>query len=314
MTAHKKYIVTGGAGFVGSHLVDRLVHEGHNVTILDNFVTGSSANLSHLVREPRVELVECDVSESFPDIGRVDGVFHLASPASPRDFVPLAIPTMKVGSFGTFNALEYAKQYEAWFLMASTSEVYGDPLIHPQVETYFGNVNPIGVRGVYDEAKRFSEALVMAFHRSYSLRTSIVRIFNTYGPRMRPDDGRVVSNFICQALTSSPLTIYGDGSQTRSFCFVDDLVEGLFQFSIKKPIEPINLGNNQEYKVIDIAQKILSLIPESKSQMINEPLPENDPKVRRPDLARSKTYLEWLPKVSLEEGLKKTIDYFRSKL
>lgn len=308
------YALTGGAGFVGSHLVDRLLQEGHRVIAIDNYCTGTPQNLAHLKTEPRFELIEQDVSEKFPDIGKVDGVYHMASPASPDDFVRLALPIMKVGSYGTFNAIEHAKKHSAWFFMASTSEVYGDPEVHPQHESYLGHVNTLGVRGVYDETKRFSEALVMAYHRTYKLSTSIVRIFNTYGPRMRANDGRVVSNFVNQALRSEDLTVHGDGHQTRSFCYVDDLVEGLYRFSLHKPILPINLGNDVENKVIEIAQVVLSLVEGSKSKIKHDPLPEGDPKRRRPDLSRAQEILGWRPKVSLQEGVKKTIDYFRSTL
>lgn len=287
--------------------------EGHRVIALDNFVTSSTKNIGHLKNHPKFDLVICDVSETFPNVGKVDGVYHLASPASPVDFVKLAIPIMKVGSYGTLNGLEYAKKHGAWFFMASTSEVYGDPEVHPQHESYFGNVNPIGVRGVYDEAKRFSEGLVMAYHRTHKLETSIVRIFNTYGPRMRPDDGRVVSNFICQALQRMPLTVQGKGTQTRSFCYVDDLVEGIFRFSLKKPLLPVNLGNDQETTVLEIAKLILKLTG-SKSVIQYHDLPENDPKRRKPDITRAKKELDWTPTTKLEDGLKKTIDYFRARL
>lgn len=309
----KTYIVTGGAGFVGSHLADRLLSEGNRVLAMDNLVTGSESNISHLKREPRLEFIPCDVSEKIPEVGKVDGVYHLASPASPVDFVHLAIPIMKVGSLGTLHGLDYAKKHNAWFFMASTSEVYGDPQVHPQHESYFGNVNPIGIRGVYDEAKRFSEGLVMAYHRTHKLETSIVRIFNTYGPRMRPDDGRVISNFICQALQGLPLTVHGKGLQTRSFCYVDDLVEGIFRFSIKKPVLPVNLGNDRENTVLEIANTVIALVA-SKSQIQFHDLPEGDPKRRRPDISRAKETLDWAPLISLEDGLKKTIDYFRTRL
>lgn len=305
-----RYAVTGGAGFIGSHLVDRLLKEGHGVVAIDDLSTGSLANLDHLKQEPRFEFFRADVSERFPDVGKVDGVLHLASPASPIDFAPLALATLRAGSLGTFNSIEYAAGQNAWFLMASTSEIYGDPKEHPQKETYLGNVDPIGVRAVYDEAKRFSEAVTMAYHRNRKLRTSIVRIFNTYGPRMRKDDGRVIPNFIVQSLKGEPLTIYGDGSQTRSLCFVDDLVEGLFRFVEKRPTEPINLGSDDEHTIREMAALILRMT-KSKSSLVQKPLPEGDPKLRRPDLSRAKKILGWSPKVGLEEGIQKTIDYFR---
>jgi dTDP-glucose 4,6-dehydratase len=305
--------VTGGAGFVGSHLVDRLLAEGHSVVAVDNLVTGSDSNLSHLKNESRFDIVEHDVSSSFPNIGKIDALYHMASPASPIDFIPLAIPILKVGSYGTFNALEYAKTHRAWFLMASTSEVYGDPEVHPQREDYLGNVNPIGIRGVYDEAKRFSESCVMAYRRTNNLETSIVRIFNTYGPRMRKNDGRVIPNFISQALQNEPVTIHGDGSQTRSLCYVSDLVEGLHRFMLKKPVEPINLGNDKEMTVRDIAGKIVKLTA-SKSKLVEKPLPEGDPKQRRPDIAKARKVLGWEPRVSVDEGLSKTIDFFKTLL
>ena len=272
-----KFLITGGAGFIGSHLVDRLVGDDHQVVVLDNLVTGSEKNLEHVSKHPKLKWVYHDVTKEWHDYGDVDGVYNLASPASPDDFIPLAVDILKVGSIGTLHALEYAKKYDAWFLQASTSEVYGDPLVHPQTEDYYGNVNCIGVRGVYDESKRFSEALVSAFRRKKEIRTSIVRIFNTYGPRMRENDGRVIPNFITQALSELPLTVYGDGKQTRSFCYVDDLVEGLYSFWKYKPVGPLNLGNPREMSMMEAAELIIEKT-KSKSSITHRPLPENDPK------------------------------------
>jgi dTDP-glucose 4,6-dehydratase len=305
-----RYVVTGGAGFLGSHLVDRLLGDGHRVCAVDNLVTGSSKNIEHLARESRFEFRSADVSRSMPELGPVDGVLHLASPASPIDFVPLAIPILEVGALGTRHALEYAKKAGAWFLMASTSEVYGDPEVHPQTEAYLGNVNPIGIRGVYDEGKRFAEALTMAYHRTHGLPVSIVRIFNTYGPRMRADDGRVIPNFISQALKGQPLTLNGGGGQTRSFCFVRDLVEGLARFASVKPVGPINLGNPSEMSMRSLAQVILRLTG-SSSSLVETPLPEGDPRQRCPVIERARKILGWSPSTTLEDGLKETVDYFR---
>jgi len=308
-----RYVVTGGAGFLGSHLVDRLLTDGHEVVAIDNFLTGSAKNLEHLSKENRFEFIKADVSQEFPAAGSADGVFHLASPASPIDFVPLAIPILQVGSLGTFHTLDFAASKGAWFFMASTSEVYGDPKVHPQKESYLGNVNPIGIRGVYDESKRFSEAITMAYHRTKKVETSIVRIFNTYGPRMRKDDGRVIPNFISQALQGEPVTLYGKGEQTRSFCYVDDLIDGFIRFSKVKPTDPINLGNDQERSIRSVAEMILKMT-ESKSSLIEKPMPEGDPKQRCPDLTQAKSILSWKPTTTLEEGLTKTIDYFRAIL
>ncbi len=306
-----RYAVTGGAGFIGSHLVDRLLEQGHKVVAVDNLLTGSLNNVGHLKSESNFELIQFDLSQGFPNISEVQGIFHLASPASPKDFVPLSIEILRVGSLGTFHAIEYALEKNAWFLMASTSEVYGDPNVHPQPEDYLGNVNPVGVRGVYDEAKRFSEAITMGYHRKRKLQTSIVRIFNTYGPRMRPNDGRVIPNFISQALKGEAVTIYGNGTQTRSFCYVNDLVSGLMKFLEKKPVSPINLGNSNEISVRKIAELIVGLTS-SKSELIEKPLPEGDPRQRCPDLTRAKEILGWMPQTNLEVGLQKTIDYFRA--
>ncbi|MFH1262599.1 MAG: UDP-glucuronic acid decarboxylase family protein [Pseudomonadota bacterium] len=305
-----RFLVTGGAGFIGSHLCERLLGGKNNVIAVDNLSTGTLANLDSLKKEPRFEFIRGDVAEKIPDVGKVDGVLHFASPASPWDFVPLAIEILKVGSLGTFHAIEYAHKHGAWFFMASTSEVYGDPKEHPQKETYLGNVSTTGVRSVYDESKRFSEAVTAAYRRKHKLPVSIVRIFNTYGPRMRPNDGRVVPNFISQALQGEPITIYGDGSQTRSFCYVDDLVDGLVRFVDKRPSDPINLGNDRETSIREIAETIVRLC-NSKSGFVSEPFPEGDPKLRCPDLTRAKKILGWSPKTSLEAGLRKTIDYFR---
>lgn len=308
-----KIIVTGGAGFVGSHLVDRLLAEGHHVVVLDNLLTGAEANLSHLAKESRLEFIRHDVSEGIPEVGDADVFYHMASPASPIDFIPLALEILKVGSLGTMHGLEYAKKHKAHFILASTSETYGDPLVHPQTEEYLGNVNQIGIRGVYDEAKRFSEATTMAYRRTHHVETSIVRIFNTYGPRMRANDGRVIPNFISQALKGTPLTVYGDGQQTRSLCYVSDLVDGLYRFSQKKPELPINLGNDREMTILALAQEIVRLT-DSSSAIAYEPLPEGDPKLRCPVLTRAKQELGWEPKVLLKDGLKETIDYFRKIL
>ncbi|MFH1018729.1 MAG: UDP-glucuronic acid decarboxylase family protein [Pseudomonadota bacterium] len=308
-----RYVVTGGAGFIGSHLVDRLLADGHRVVAVDDLSTGSRANVEHLSGESRFEFIETDVSKEFPDVGEADGVLHFASPASPVDFVPRAIEILKVGSYGTFNGLEYARRRSAWFFMASTSEIYGDPEVNPQPEEYLGNVNSIGVRSVYDEAKRFSEALTMAYHRTHNVPTSIVRIFNTYGPRMRADDGRVIPNFISQALKGRPLTLYGDGSQTRSLCYVSDLVDGLLRFVKQRPLPPINLGNDNEMPVKSLAETILRLTG-SKSGIEHQPLPEGDPKLRCPSIRRAKELLGWVPKVPLDDGLRRTIAYFETRI
>lgn len=306
-----KFIVTGGAGFVGSHLVDRLLKEDHEIIVLDNLVTGSEKNLEHVSKHPKLKWVYYDVTKEWHDYGKVDGVFHFASPASPDDFIKLAIDILKVGSIGTFHAIEYAKKHNAWFMMASTSEVYGDPLEHPQTEEYLGNVNCLGIRGVYDESKRFSESITTAYQRRKEVQTSIVRIFNTYGPRMRVNDGRVIPNFITQALKNQPISVYGDGKQTRSFCYVDDLVEGIYAFWKHKPQGPINLGNPLEMNMLEAAKIILKKT-NSKSEVIFRPLPENDPKQRCPNIEKAQKQLHWQPKVSFEEGLGKTIEYFRS--
>jgi dTDP-glucose 4,6-dehydratase len=305
-----RILVTGAAGFLGSHLCDRLLGAGHEVLGMDNLLTGSPANLAHLEGAPKFEFLRRNVSEYIEVDGPLGGVLHFASPASPVDYLEHPIPTLKVGALGTHNALGLAKAKGARLLLASTSEVYGDPLVHPQPESYWGNVNPVGPRGVYDEAKRFAEALTMAYHRYHGLDTRIVRIFNTYGPRMRPNDGRVVSNFIVQALRGEPLTIYGDGSQTRSFCYVDDLVEGIVRRFERDGCEPTNIGNPKEFTVRQLAERVLALTG-SKSPIVQRPLPVDDPRVRQPDITHARETLDWEPRVPLDEGLTKTIAYFR---
>jgi len=305
-----RVLVTGAAGFLGSHLCDRLLAQGYRVVGMDNFLTGNSANVAHLRSHPDFQLVLHDVTNFIELEGPLDAVLHFASPASPVDYLEHPIPTLKVGSLGTHKALGLAKAKGARFLLASTSEVYGDPLVHPQPESYWGNVNPVGPRGVYDEAKRFAEAMTMAYHRYHGLDTRIVRIFNTYGPRMRPNDGRVVSNFIVQALHGEPLTVYGDGSQTRSFCYVDDLVTGIVLLFERGDADPTNLGNPHEFTVRELAALVLKLTG-SRSEIVERPLPVDDPRVRQPDIGRVRETLGWEPKVGLEEGLRRTIDYFR---
>ncbi len=306
-------VVTGGAGFLGSHLCERLIAEGHRVICIDNFLTGRRRNIAHLERRPDFRLIEHDVSRYIEIPESVDYVLHFASPASPIDYLELPIQTLKVGSLGTHNALGLTKAKGARLLLASTSEVYGDPLIHPQPESYWGNVNPVGPRGVYDEAKRFAEAIVMAYHRYHGVETRIVRIFNTYGPRMRPRDGRVVPAFIQQALTGQPLTVFGDGSQTRSFCFVDDLIEGIFRLLVSDRSEPTNIGNPREMTILQFAEHIVELAG-GASTIEYRPLPVDDPKTRQPDIAMAREHLGWEPRVPLDEGLEKTIEYFRQLL
>jgi len=308
-----RVLITGAAGFLGSHLVDRFVSAGHEVVGMDNFVTGSPDNIAHLTGDKRFSFHEHNVTNFIYVEGPLDGVLHFASPASPRDYLELPIQTLKVGSLGTHKALGLAKAKAARFLLASTSEVYGDPLVHPQPEGYWGNVNPVGPRGVYDEAKRFAEAITMAYHRYHGLDTRIARIFNTYGPRMRIRDGRVVSNFIVQALRNEPITIYGDGSQTRSFCYVDDLVDGIMRLFERGGHEPTNIGNPNECTVLQLASLVLRYSG-SHSRIEREPLPQDDPKVRRPDIARARSELGWEPTVELDAGLVRTIEYFRTKL
>jgi dTDP-glucose 4,6-dehydratase len=307
-----RLLVTGAAGFLGSHLCERLLADGHRVIGMDNLITGNPANLAHLKSHPDFQFVLHDVTNFIEVQGPLDGVLHFASPASPADYLEYPIQTLKVGSLGTHKALGLAKAKGARFLLASTSEVYGDPLVHPQPESYWGNVNPVGPRGVYDEAKRFAEAMTMAYHRYHGLDTRIARIFNTYGPRMRPNDGRVVSNFIVQALAGEPLTVYGDGSQTRSFCFVDDLIEGIVRLFARGGPDPVNVGNPTEYTVRELAELVLRLTG-SASPIVERPLPVDDPKVRQPDITRARTLLGWEPRVSLEEGLRRTIAFFRER-
>lgn len=305
----KRVLITGGAGFIGSHLCDRFIEEKYSVLCIDNLITGKLENIRHLQKNKNFEFKKQDISGPFSVNGSVDYILNFASPASPVDYLELPLETLKVGSFGTFNMLELARQKNAVFLQASTSEVYGDPLVNPQNESYWGNVNPIGPRSVYDEAKRFSEALVMAYHREFSLDTRIVRIFNTYGPRMRLNDGRVVPNFVHQALNGKPLTIYGNGSQTRSFCYVSDLVDGIYRLMLSNEHEPVNLGNPVELSVLKFADAIIKLT-KSKSGKEFRPLPVDDPKLRRPDISKAKDVLDWKPVVGLEEGLKNTISWF----
>lgn len=307
-----RVLVTGGAGFLGSHLCDFLLSKGHEVIAMDNLVTGSMANIAH-IKDEKFTFYKYDVTEYIEVEGKLDLVIHFASPASPIDYMRLPIQTLKVGALGTHKTLGLAEAKRATYLLASTSEVYGDPLVNPQGEDYWGNVNPIGPRGVYDEAKRYAEALVMAYHRAHGLDTRIVRIFNTYGPRMRINDGRVVPAFICQALRGEPLTIFGDGSQTRSFCYVSDLIEGIYRLIISGTHAPVNIGNPTEMSILQFAEKILELTG-AKSRIVFNPLPQDDPQVRRPNIDRVKKLLDWEPKVSLEEGLKSTIDYFDSYL
>ena len=305
-------LVTGGAGFIGSHLCEYLLDKGHSVIAMDNLLTGDAANIERLTGRDFV-FVKHNVTNYIALEGDLDYIFHFASPASPIDYLKLPIQTLKVGSLGTHNALGLAKAKKARLLLASTSEVYGDPLVHPQKEDYWGNVNPIGPRGVYDEAKRFSEAMVMAYHRFHSVETRIVRIFNTYGPRMRVQDGRAIPAFMSQALGGEDVTVFGDGTQTRSLCFVSDLVEGIYRLMMSDTSDPVNIGNPQELTILDLARKVIAATG-SKSRIVERPLPEDDPKVRQPDISRARRILSWEPKVSLDEGLVPTIAYFRSKL
>jgi len=306
-------VVTGGAGFLGSHLVDRLLKEGHEVLAVDNLITGNERNLDHLRGEKRFRFLRHDVTKFIAVEGPVNYVFHFASPASPIDYLELPIQTLKVGSLGTHNALGLAKSKGATFLLASTSECYGDPLVHPQKEDYWGNVNPIGPRGVYDEAKRFAEAMTMAYHRFHQVNTKIVRIFNTYGPRMRLRDGRVVPAFVGQALRGEPMTVFGEGKQTRSFCFVSDLIDGIYRLSQSSFHEPVNIGNPTELTILEFAERIRRLTG-SQSKIVKNPLPVDDPKQRRPDITRAREILGWEPKVLLEDGLRETIEWFQHHL
>jgi dTDP-glucose 4,6-dehydratase len=306
-------LITGGAGFVGSHLVERFLAEGHEVICVDNFITGTAGNVEHLRGHDRFSFIRHDISHPLEIDGPVDNILHFASPASPVDYLRHPIPTLKVGSLGTHNTLGLAKLKQARFLLASTSEVYGDPEQHPQREDYWGHVNPVGVRGCYDESKRFAEAMTMAYHRYHNIDTHIVRIFNTYGPRMRLDDGRVLPNFVGQALRGEPLTVYGDGSQTRSFCYVSDLVDGIFRLLFTDFHEPVNLGNPNEITILDFAKEILRLTS-SKSEIVYKDLPADDPKVRRPDISRARKLLGWEPKVDRHEGLQRTVEHFRQRV
>jgi dTDP-glucose 4,6-dehydratase len=308
-----RILVTGGAGFLGSHLCDRLLSEGHDVIAMDNLITGNTDNIAHLAGNRRFHFIHHNVTNYIYIKGSLDAILHFASPASPVDYLELPIQTLKVGSLGTHNALGLALAKGARFLLASTSEVYGDPLVHPQTEDYWGNVNPIGPRGVYDEAKRFAEAMTMAYHRSHGVDTRIVRIFNTYGPRMRLNDGRVVPNFVPQALRGVPLTVYGDGSQTRSFCFVRDLVDGIYRLLMSNEVEPVNIGNPAEITILQFAEYI-NRITGNPGGIRFEPLPKDDPKQRKPDISKARRILGWEPLVPLEQGLSDTIAYFSEKL
>jgi dTDP-glucose 4,6-dehydratase len=308
-----RVLITGAAGFLGSHLADRFLRDGHSVVGLDNFITGNPDNIAHLTGNDRYEFVRHNISTYTYVAGQLDGVLHFASPASPVDYLEHPIATLKVGALGTHNALGLTKAKGARFFLASTSEVYGDPQVHPQPESYWGHVNPVGPRGCYDEAKRFAEAMTMAYHRYHGVDTRIVRIFNTYGPRMRPRDGRVVSNFIVQALTGEPLTIYGDGSQTRSFCYVSDEVEGIYRLFMNGDSNPTNIGNPNEFTVRQLAELVVELTG-TKSQIVRQPLPTDDPKVRQPDISRARSMLGWEPEIPLRDGVQRTIEYFRKVL
>jgi dTDP-glucose 4,6-dehydratase len=309
-----RILITGGAGFLGSHLCDRFLAEGHQVIAMDNLITGSTRNIEHLAGRDEFFFIKHDVTNYIYVEGPLDAILHFASPASPIDYLELPIQTLKVGALGTHKALGLAKAKKARFLLASTSEVYGDPLVHPQREEYWGNVNPIGPRGVYDEAKRFAEAMTMAYHRFHGVETRIARIFNTYGPRMRLDDGRVVPNFIGQALRGEPLTVYGDGSQTRSFCYVDDLVEGTYRLLLSKEVEPVNLGNPHEMSILEFAHVVVELTGGKSDIIYQEARIKDDPQRRQPDISKAKEVLGWEPKVSLEEGLSRTIEWFRERV
>jgi dTDP-glucose 4,6-dehydratase len=304
-------VVSGAAGFIGSHFCDRLLAEGHTVVAFDNFLTGKSRNLEHLAGEPRFQFVQQDITQPWSVDGAVDCVANLASPASPKDYLEYPVETLDVGSLGTRRMLELAREKGARFLLTSTSECYGDPLVHPQVESYWGNVNPVGPRSCYDESKRFAEALTMAYHRKHGVRSTIARIFNTYGPRMKLNDGRVVPAFLDQALRGEPITVFGDGSQTRSFCFVSDLVDGLYRLMMSDERYPVNLGNPLEMTMLEFAGYIRRLTGAS-STIVFQPLPQDDPKQRKPDISKAKAILGWEPRVPLEEGLRRTVEYFRS--
>jgi dTDP-glucose 4,6-dehydratase len=308
-----KVLITGAAGFLGSHVTDRFLAEGHEVVAVDNLITGRRENLAHLAENPAFSFIEHDISTPLAYDGALGGVLHLASPASPPDYLAYPVETLRVGAHGTTNALEIAREKGARFFLASTSEVYGDPLVHPQQEHYWGNVNPVGPRSCYDEAKRFAEAMTMAYHRAHGVDTRIIRIFNTYGPRMRPNDGRVVSNFVVQALRGDPLTVYGDGSQTRSFCYVSDEVDGIYRLFMRGDPSPTNIGNPREYTVRELAELVLELTG-SEAPIVERELPVDDPKVRQPDITRARATLGWEPKVEVREGLARTIEYFRDVL
>lgn len=308
-----RILITGGAGFLGSHLCDKFIGKGYEVICMDNLITGSTENIAHLIGNDQFRFIHHDVTEYMYIDGELDAILHFASPASPVDYLRYPIQTLKVGSLGTHKALGLAKAKKARFLLASTSEVYGDPLTHPQEESYWGNVNPVGIRGVYDEAKRFAEAMTMAYHRYHGLETRIVRIFNTYGPRMRIEDGRAIPAFMSQALLGESLTVFGDGSQTRSVCYVDDLVEGIYQLLLSDESDPVNIGNPDELSMLDLAKEILE-ISGSSSQIVYKDLPQDDPKVRQPDITRAQTILKWQPNVQRREGLIKTLEYFKQAL
>mgnify|MGYP003393450276 CR=1 FL=1 len=308
-----RILITGGAGFIGSHLADHFIGKGHQVVALDNFITGSPDNIRHLKNNRRFSLIRHDISKSILISGKIDIVLHFASPASPPDYLKHPIQTLKVGALGTHNALGIAKKKKSVFLLASTSEVYGDPLVSPQSESYWGNVNPVGPRGVYDEAKRFAEAITLAYYREHGVNTKIIRIFNTYGKRMRAEDGRVIPNFITQALLGKPLTVYGDGGQTRSYCYVDDLVRGIDKMLSSKLNQPVNLGNPNEMSVLQLAKVIIRMTG-SKSSIVYKSLPQDDPKVRCPDISLAKRELNWAPQVALEDGLAKAIEHFKTKV
>ena len=308
-----RILVTGGAGFLGSHLCDRLLAEGHEVVAMDNLITGSTDNIAHLIGNQHFSFIKHNITNYIYIKGDLDAILHFASPASPVDYLELPIQTLKVGSLGTHNALGLALAKGARLLLASTSEVYGDPQVHPQTEDYWGHVNPIGPRGVYDEAKRFAEAMTMAYHRSHGVETRIVRIFNTYGPRMRLADGRVVPNFVAQALRGEPLTVYGDGSQTRSFCYVSDLVDGIYRLLLSNEVEPVNIGNPTETSILQFAEKI-NEFTNNQGGIIFQPLPKDDPKQRKPNIGKAQRILQWEPKVALDDGMKTTIDWFASRV
>ncbi|MFA6078629.1 MAG: UDP-glucuronic acid decarboxylase family protein [Candidatus Omnitrophota bacterium] len=309
----KRVLITGGAGFIGSHLSDLFIRKGYKVICIDNLITGKMENIRHLLKDKNFKFIKQNITEHISIKGRIDYILHFASPASPADYLKYPIPTLKVGSLGTHNALGIAKAKKAVFLLASTSEVYGDPLVNPQPEGYWGNVNPIGPRGVYDEAKRFAEAMTMAYHRYHGLETRIVRIFNTYGPRMRENDGRAIPNFICQALSGKPITMYGTGRQTRSFCYISDLVEGIYRLLMRKEYDPVNIGNPNEMSLLDLVN-IIKKETRCKVKIIHKALPVDDPKVRCPNISKAKRLLKWSPEVGIEEGLSRTVAFFRSHI